>query len=217
LTGYFSVANRDLRRRQVSSHTVQQSLLRLRQIRCVASRLRQPGDRVSVPFNVACGTCRNCTHGWTSFCLRINPAEGVGGAGYHGADLAGVSPGDTVAVFGAGPVGLLAAHSSYLRGADQVFVVELEPDRLALAERFGATPVNLADGDPADQILEVTGGRGADCGIEPPPSQPGRGGSASSSARCSRRASTSAPARPRCLRQVRPARRWLRQGAAAPL
>jgi threonine dehydrogenase-like Zn-dependent dehydrogenase len=87
LTGYFSVANRDLRRRQVSSHTVQQSLLRLRQIRCVASRLRQPGDRVSVPFNVACGTCRTCTHGWTSFCLRTNPAEGVGGAAYGYAQM----------------------------------------------------------------------------------------------------------------------------------
>ena len=31
------------------------------------------GDRVSVPFNIACGTCRNCTEGWTSFCLRTNP------------------------------------------------------------------------------------------------------------------------------------------------
>ena len=45
--------------------------------------------------------------------------------GYHGAVLAGVSPGDTVVVFGAGPVGLLAAHSSYLRGASQVYVVDL--------------------------------------------------------------------------------------------
>jgi glutathione-independent formaldehyde dehydrogenase len=174
-----------------------------------------PGDRVSVPFNIACGTCRNCVTGWTSFCLRTNPTEGVDGAaygyaqmgpydggqaeylrvpfadfnllelppgeewerdftmlsdifptGYHGAELAGVRPGDTVAVFGAGPVGLLAAHSSYLRGAARVFVVDYQPDRLALAERFGATSVNIAETEPVEQIVEATGGLGADCGIE---------------------------------------------------
>jgi glutathione-independent formaldehyde dehydrogenase len=86
--------------------------------------------------------------------------------GYHGAELAGVKPGDTVAVFGAGPVGLLAAHSSYLRGAARVFVVDMQPDRLALAERFGATPISIADGDPAGQIIGATGGAGADRGIE---------------------------------------------------
>ena len=86
--------------------------------------------------------------------------------GYHGAALAGVVPGDTVAVFGAGPVGLLAAHSSYLRGASRVFVVDLQPDRLALAGRFGATPISIADGDPAEQIVAATGGTGADRGIE---------------------------------------------------
>src|SRR5258708_24858091 len=40
------------------------------------------GDRVSVPFNLACGTCRNCLRGWTSFCLRTNPIEGVDGSAY---------------------------------------------------------------------------------------------------------------------------------------
>ena len=79
--------------------------------------------------------------------------------GYHGTALAEVSPGDTVVVFGAGPVGLLAAHSSYLRGAARVFAVDLQPDRLALAERFGATPVSIADGDPAEQVLDATGRR----------------------------------------------------------
>ena len=175
----------------------------------------KPGDRVSVPFNVACGTCRNCVSGWSSFCLRTNPTEGVDGAaygyaqmgpyaggqaeylrvpfadfnlltlppgtehegdftmlsdifptGYHGAALAGVSPGDTVVVYGAGPVGLLAAHSSYLRGAARVFVVDMEKDRLELARRFDATPLSLADGDPVEQIMDATGGVGADRGIE---------------------------------------------------
>jgi glutathione-independent formaldehyde dehydrogenase len=86
--------------------------------------------------------------------------------GYHGAHMAGVSPGDTVVVFGAGPVGLLAAHSSHLRGAARVFVADMHSDRLALAERLGATPVNIAGGDPAEQILDATDGLGADCGIE---------------------------------------------------
>ncbi|MER7282293.1 glutathione-independent formaldehyde dehydrogenase [Dactylosporangium sp. NPDC000244] len=173
------------------------------------------GDRVSVPFNIACGTCRNCDSGWTSFCLRVNPADGMDGAaygyanmgpydggqaeflrvpyadfnllelppgtehendftmlsdifptGWHGTELAGMRPGDRVAVFGAGPVGLLAAHSAMIRGASEVFVVDKEHDRLDLAVKIGATPVDFSRGDPAEQILEATGGRGADCGVE---------------------------------------------------
>ena len=175
----------------------------------------RPGDRVSVPFNVACGTCRNCVHGWTSFCLRTNPTEGVDGGAYgyasmgpwdggqaeylkvpyadfnllrlpegteheadftmlsdifptayFGTDLAGVGPGDTVVVYGAGPVGLLAVHSAWLRGAAQVFAVDMHPARLRIAEEFGGTPVNIADGNPAEQVLEATRGVGADCGVE---------------------------------------------------
>ncbi|MHB2024864.1 MAG: alcohol dehydrogenase catalytic domain-containing protein [Mycobacteriales bacterium] len=45
------------------------------------------GDRVSVPFNVSCGTCRNCERGWTSFCVRTNPIEGVDGAAYGYANM----------------------------------------------------------------------------------------------------------------------------------
>jgi glutathione-independent formaldehyde dehydrogenase len=173
------------------------------------------GDRVSVPFNISCGTCRNCEAGWTSFCLRTNPIEGMDGAaygyanmgpydggqaeylrvpyadfnllelppgddheldftllsdvfptGYHGCELAGVGPGDTVAVFGAGPVGFLAAYSAVLRGAGRVFVVDKERDRLALAEKIGAEAVDLNDGDPAEQILQETRGEGVDRGVE---------------------------------------------------
>ncbi len=172
------------------------------------------GDRVSVPFNLACGTCRNCNQGWTSACLRANPSGQPGAGygypkmgpypggqaeflrvpwadfnllelppgeehendfallsdifptGYHGAELAGVSPGKSVAVFGAGPVGLMATHSAILRGASQVFTVDKEPDRLALASKLGATAVNLADTDPVDVIMERTDGFGVDCGVE---------------------------------------------------
>ncbi|SDO94736.1 glutathione-independent formaldehyde dehydrogenase [Actinacidiphila guanduensis] len=175
----------------------------------------KPGDRVSVPFNIACGTCRNCVAGWTAFCLRTNPTEGVDGAaygyanmgpyaggqaeylrvpyadfnllelppgeehendftmlsdifptGWHGTELAGMSAGDRVAVFGAGPVGLLAAHSALIRGASEVYVVDKEPDRLELAASIGATAVDFSEADPVEQILDATDGHGADCGVE---------------------------------------------------
>ncbi|OMH34112.1 glutathione-independent formaldehyde dehydrogenase [Tersicoccus sp. Bi-70] len=172
------------------------------------------GDRVSVPFNLACGSCKNCNNGFTSACLRANPS-GMPGAGYgypnmgpywggqaellrvpwadfnllrlpkgtehesdftmlsdifptgyHGAEMAQVGPGKTVVVFGAGPVGLMAAHSSYLKGAARVWVVDKEPDRLALAEKIGAETINFADTDPTEAIMEATGGFGVDCGVE---------------------------------------------------
>ena len=173
------------------------------------------GDRVSVPFNIGCGTCRNCGSGWSSFCTRMNPIEGMDGAaygfagmgpyrggqaeylripfadfnllslpagddhendftmlsdifptGWHGVVLSGMGPGDTVAVFGAGPVGLMAAHAAMLKGASQVFVVDKAPDRLRLAESIGATAIDFTAGDPSAQILEATGGRGADRGVD---------------------------------------------------
>lgn len=68
--------------------------------------------------------------------------------------------GDTVAIFGAGPVGLMAAHSASLRGASQIFVVGKEPDRLQLAEPFGATAVNFAEADPTEVIIDCTDGFG---------------------------------------------------------
>ena len=175
----------------------------------------KPGDRVSVPFNIACGACANCMRGWTSFCLRTNPTDGVDGAaygyanmgpyaggqaeylrvpyadfnllelppgdehendftmlsdifptGWHGVELSGMEPGDVVAVFGAGPVGLMAAHSALIRGVSQVFVVDKEQDRLSLAAEIGASPVDFSTGDPVQQILDATGGYGADRGVE---------------------------------------------------
>jgi glutathione-independent formaldehyde dehydrogenase len=86
--------------------------------------------------------------------------------GWHGTRLAGLEAGDSVAVFGAGPVGLLAAHSARLQGAREVFAVDQQPDRLALAERFDCTPVDIGKGDPVQQILDATGGAGVDRGVE---------------------------------------------------
>ncbi|MDR5698567.1 glutathione-independent formaldehyde dehydrogenase [Agromyces aerolatus] len=172
------------------------------------------GDRVSVPFNIACGTCRNCNEGYTSACLRANPS-GMPGAGYgypnmgpyqggqaeylrvpwadfnllelpqgteheadftmlsdifptgyHGTELAHVRPGSSVVIFGAGPVGLMAAHSAALRGAARVFVVDKERDRLDLAEQYGATTIDFSTTSVEDAIMDATDGNGVDCGVE---------------------------------------------------
>ncbi len=86
--------------------------------------------------------------------------------GWHGCSLAGVQAGDAVAVFGAGPVGLMAAHSAMIIGASHVWIVDKVKDRLELARRIGAEPVDIAACDPVEHILDATGGRGVDCGVE---------------------------------------------------
>ena len=86
--------------------------------------------------------------------------------GYHGAEMAGVRPGDTVAVFGAGPVGIMAAYSSLLRGASVVYCVDRVPERLAKAEEIGCVPVDFSKADPAEQIKELRGGDGVMKGID---------------------------------------------------
>jgi glutathione-independent formaldehyde dehydrogenase len=75
--------------------------------------------------------------------------------GYHAAVLAGVGPGDSVAVFGAGPVGLLAAYSSILRGAAEVYVIDNVEARLAKAEQIGAISIDFGKGEPCKQIKEL--------------------------------------------------------------
>lgn len=171
------------------------------------------GDRVVMPFNVACGFCKNCVAGYTGFCLTVNPGF-AGGAygyvamgpfmggqaeyvrvpyadfnclplpagtehetdfilladifptGYHGCELAEVKPGESVVVYGAGPVGLMAAYSALIRGASRVFSVDRVPERLAKAEQIGAIPIDFTKGNPADQIKEQTGGEGTDKGVD---------------------------------------------------
>ena len=74
--------------------------------------------------------------------------------GYHATGIIGVSPSDTVVVFGAGAVGLLAAYSARLRGAARVYSVDAIPERLEKAGELGAIPINFLHGDPVEQILE---------------------------------------------------------------
>jgi len=164
----------------------------------------QVGDRVVIPFNVACGFCFNCERGFTNACLTVNddaPTGGYGYAGmgpyrggqaellrvpfadfnclklpgtvgdgleddflllsdvfptaYHSTELAHVRPGSTVAIFGAGPVGLNAALCSVIKGASEVYVVDNVQERLQKAKDIGAIPIDFSDGDPADQIMEL--------------------------------------------------------------
>jgi threonine dehydrogenase-like Zn-dependent dehydrogenase len=86
--------------------------------------------------------------------------------GWHGTRLAKVQPGDSVTVYGAGPVGVMAAYSAVIQGAAQVFVVDHIAERLALAEKFGATGIDSTKGDPVEQIKDATGGEGTDRGVE---------------------------------------------------
>lgn len=86
--------------------------------------------------------------------------------GWHATELAMMAPGCTVAVFGAGTIGLLAAYSALLRGADEVYVVDRVPERLDKAGELGATPVNFEDGDPVGQIRELRRRRGLPIGEE---------------------------------------------------
>jgi glutathione-independent formaldehyde dehydrogenase len=174
------------------------------------------GDLVSVPFNIACGRCRNCKEGKTGICLNVNPdrpgsAYGyvdmggwVGGqaqfvlvpyadwnllrfpdrdqalekildltmlsdifpTGFHGASTAGVGPGSTVYIAGAGPVGLAAAVSAQLLGAAVVIVGDLNEERLAQARSFGCETADVSRGDVREQIEQILGVPEVDCGVD---------------------------------------------------
>ena len=161
------------------------------------------GDLVSVPFNIACGRCRNCKAGQTGICLNVNPSRPgaaygyvdmggwVGGqaeyvmvpyadfnllkfpdkdqamekirdltllsdifpTGYHGAVSAGVGPGSTVYVAGAGPVGLACAASCHLLGAAVVIVGDMIDERLEQAKSFGCEVIDLRKDVPLEQAI----------------------------------------------------------------
>src|SRR5690606_6263847 len=182
------------------------------------------GDRVVVPFPIACGDCGACARGLFSVCENANPNAGLseklwghtGGAiygyshlmggyaggqaeyvrvpfadvgpirvdddltdaqvlllsdvlptGYMGAELCHIQPGDVVAVWGAGVVGLFAALSAQLLGAWRVVVIDRLPYRLALArDHLGVDTHNYEEGDVKEALNELTGGRGPDACID---------------------------------------------------
>lgn len=73
---------------------------------------------------------------------------------FHATQLAGIVPGDIVAIYGAGAIGLLAAMCAFMRGAMDVFVVDAIPERLEKAGELGARPIDMRDGHAAERILE---------------------------------------------------------------
>ncbi|MCX4641574.1 glutathione-independent formaldehyde dehydrogenase [Streptomyces sp. NBC_01446] len=181
-----------------------------------AVRKVQVGEYVVLPFNIACGFCKQCERGLTNYCLTMQPVPAFAGAaygfadmgpyqggqaellrvpygdfnalrlgedaaerqtdyvmlsdifptGYHATEMAHVKPGDQTIVFGAGPVGQMAAYSALLKGAGRVWVADHQPDRLRKAEEIGAIPINTAEQNPAEVVKEATLGLGPDNGCE---------------------------------------------------
>ncbi|HEX4807395.1 MAG TPA: zinc-dependent alcohol dehydrogenase [Bryobacteraceae bacterium] len=184
----------------------------------------QKGDRVVVPFPIACGACFACQNGMFSLCENSNPNAGLaekmwghspcgifgyshllggyaGGqaeyarvpfadvgpikipdgladeqvlflsdifpTGYMGAEMCNIKPGDTIAVWGCGPVGQFAMKSAYLLGAERVIGIDRFPDRLRMArEKAGAETLNYEEVGVLEALKDMTGGRGPDACID---------------------------------------------------
>ena len=86
--------------------------------------------------------------------------------GYMAAENCNIRPGDTVAVWGCGPVGQFAIRSAYLLGAERVIALDHVPTRLQLARKGNAEVLNFEDIDVVEQLKELTAGRGPDCCID---------------------------------------------------
>jgi threonine dehydrogenase-like Zn-dependent dehydrogenase len=182
------------------------------------------GDRVVIPFPIACGRCFSCERQMYSVCENSNPnawmAEKMWGyspcgifgyshmlggyaggqaeyarvpfadvgalkvpsgvpdeqvlflsdifpTGYMGAENCNIQPGDTIAVWGCGPVGQFAIKSAYLLGAERVIAIDRFPERLRMArEEGGAETIDYEEVDVHDALKEMTGGRGPDACID---------------------------------------------------
>ncbi|WP_440975436.1 zinc-dependent alcohol dehydrogenase [Pseudoxanthomonas winnipegensis] len=184
------------------------------------------GDRVVIPFVIACGKCFFCENELFAACETTNPDEGAsvrkrskmtppaalfgyshlyGGVpggqaeyvrvpkanvgpfavpgsladekvlflsdilptGYQAVLNARIEPGSTVAIFGAGPVGLMAAACARMLGAERIFMVDSEQYRLNFAvSAYGVIPIDFSEGDASERILEATNGRGVSASID---------------------------------------------------
>jgi threonine dehydrogenase-like Zn-dependent dehydrogenase len=189
-----------------------------------AVRELAPGDRVVVPFTIACGRCLYCQRGQWSLCDNSNPnawiaeklygyspaglfgySHMLGGyaggqaeyvrvpfadvgplrvppeipderllflsdvfpTGFMAAENCDIRPGDTVAVWGCGPVGQFAIQSAYLLGAERVIAIDSLPDRLLLAQSWGhAEVLDYEQVEVLEALREMTGGRGPDACID---------------------------------------------------
>lgn len=193
------------------------------------------GDRVVVPFNIACGECFFCNKGLFSLCDRSNPnaemaakvmghspsglfgySHMLGGfpggqaeylrvpyadvgpikapdgltdeqvlflsdifpTGYMAAENAQIEPGDTVAVWGCGPVGQFAIQSAWMLGAGRVIAIDNVPERLEMARTHGrAETISFDEVKPYDALMEMTAGRGPDSCIDAVGTEAHAGGS----------------------------------------
>ncbi|WP_312488570.1 zinc-dependent alcohol dehydrogenase [Sphingomonas sp.] len=183
------------------------------------------GQKVVVPFTIACGSCYHCGKHQYSGCENGNPADNqdiarelyghpmsalfgyshmtggyAGGqaeyvrvpfsdtgpivipdgvddekvlflsdilpTGWMAAENAEIEPGDIVAVWGCGPVGLFAVQSAFLMGAERVIAIDHFPHRLELARKFGAETINFEQTDTYDALMQMTGGIGPDAVID---------------------------------------------------
>ncbi len=86
--------------------------------------------------------------------------------GWMAAENAGIEPGDTVAVWGCGPVGLFSVQAAKLMGAEQIIAIDEHPHRLELAQRFGARIINYTETNVLEALMEMTGGIGPDAVID---------------------------------------------------
>src|SRR5262245_11132833 len=86
--------------------------------------------------------------------------------GFHGCVTAGVGPGSSVYIAGAGPVGLAAASSAFLLGASVVIVGDLQKERLKQAKSFGCEAIDVSKGNPQDQIEQMLGEPEVDCAVD---------------------------------------------------
>ena len=85
---------------------------------------------------------------------------------YQAAEFCGIEGGETIAVWGAGPVGVLAIKSCFLLGAERVIAIDTVPERLELARQAGAETIDFGNQTVQDELMEMTGGKGPDAVIE---------------------------------------------------
>ena len=95
--------------------------------------------------------------------------------GFMAADFCNLKGGETVAIWGCGPVGQFAIKSAFMLGAERVIAIDTVPERLALAQASGATTLDFKKEDIYDRIQELTNGRGADACIDAVGTEPDTG------------------------------------------
>jgi threonine dehydrogenase-like Zn-dependent dehydrogenase len=100
--------------------------------------------------------------------------------GYMAADFCDIQGGETIAIWGCGPVGQMAIRSAFILGAERVIAIDTVPERLALAAAAGAETLDFNEVDVFEAIMEKTHGRGADATIDAVGTEPDTGASADS-------------------------------------